>query len=254
MVSDCEGCRGSGFVLPRDALGERDRLWASPAGYAPKSSREQLVKHSLLSLSISLSSGRAWVLQMSVLRQCRPVSLHASRAYTAAAVDRYSTIHTFFSRQQRTPRVNAVPQRQYTRLHLRLPGNTESITTRFCIRQFSWTCCRRAEDPSKGVSEATREKPASSSSGAGTKPEPPNPRQYDNYPPFFRRIALSLPTHRPTREDFLNAANGFWQRARIRFRWLTIRSFRKYNADDISAFVTWFVMSQTLWLFIGTCV
>ncbi|KZT66346.1 mitochondrial distribution and morphology protein family 31/32 [Daedalea quercina L-15889] len=77
-------------------------------------------------------------------------------------------------------------------------------------------------------------------------------KEYDNYPPFFRRLALSLPTHRPTREDFLNAANGFWQRARVRFRWLTIRSFRRYNADDISAFVTWFFMSQTIWLFIGT--
>ncbi|THH00756.1 hypothetical protein EW026_g1821 [Hermanssonia centrifuga] len=58
--------------------------------------------------------------------------------------------------------------------------------------------------------------------------------------------------HRPSREDFLHAATGFWQRMRVRFKWLTIRSFRKYNADDISAFVTWFFMSQTLWLFVGT--
>lgn len=64
---------------------------------------------------------------------------------------------------------------------------------------------------------------------------------------------MSLPhLHRPTRDDFLNAATGFWQRLRIRFKWLTIRSFRKYNADEISAFITWFFMSQTLWLFVGT--
>ncbi|EMD37322.1 hypothetical protein CERSUDRAFT_50513 [Gelatoporia subvermispora B] len=64
---------------------------------------------------------------------------------------------------------------------------------------------------------------------------------------------MSLPhLHRPTRDDFLKAANGFWQRARVRFKWLTIRSFRKYNADEISAFITWFLMSQTLWLFVGT--
>lgn len=194
---------------------------------------------------------------MSMVRQCRSVLFnHTSRAYTAAAVARYSTIHTFFSRQQNTPRIGAVPQRQYTRLHLRIFGASRLTDVRLCVRQFSWTSCRRVEDSSKGfgVSEATKGTAGSSSSGTGTKVEPPNPPQYDNYPPFFRRLALSLPTHRPTREDFLNAANGFWQRARVRFRWLTIRSFRKYNADDISAFVTWFVMSQTLWLFIGTCV
>ncbi|KAI1795646.1 mitochondrial distribution and morphology protein family 31/32 [Ganoderma leucocontextum] len=64
---------------------------------------------------------------------------------------------------------------------------------------------------------------------------------------------MSLPhLQRPTRDDFLKAADGFWQRMRIRFRWLTIRSFRRYNADDLSAFLTWFLMSQTLWLFVGT--
>ncbi|KAF9567941.1 mitochondrial distribution and morphology protein family 31/32 [Agrocybe pediades] len=64
---------------------------------------------------------------------------------------------------------------------------------------------------------------------------------------------MSLPhPHRPTREDFLNVATGFWQRMRIRFKWFTVRSFRKWNADDISAFITWFVMSQTLWILVGT--
>ena len=64
---------------------------------------------------------------------------------------------------------------------------------------------------------------------------------------------MSLPNlQRPTRDDFLRAADGFWQRLRVRFRWLTIRSFRRYNADEMSAFFTWFLMSQTLWLFVGT--
>ncbi|KAJ7451796.1 mitochondrial distribution and morphology protein family 31/32 [Mycena galericulata] len=57
---------------------------------------------------------------------------------------------------------------------------------------------------------------------------------------------------RPSRDDFLKVATGFWARARIRFKWFTIKSFRRFNADDISAFVTWFVMSQTLWIFVGT--
>lgn len=86
-----------------------------------------------------------------------------------------------------------------------------------------------------------------------SKPPPLDPHRYENYPRLFRRLAMSLPhLQRPTRDDFLNAATGFWQRVRIRFKWLTIRSFRRYNADDMSAFITWFFMSQTLWLFVGT--
>ncbi|TFK44315.1 mitochondrial distribution and morphology protein family 31/32 [Crucibulum laeve] len=92
----------------------------------------------------------------------------------------------------------------------------------------------------------------------GTPPIKPPPthlplRNLDEYSRFFRRLALSLPhPHRPTRDDFLNVATGFWQRLRIRFKWFTIKSFRKFNADDISAFVTWFLMSQTLWILVGT--
>ncbi|KXN90943.1 Mitochondrial distribution and morphology protein 31 [Leucoagaricus sp. SymC.cos] len=84
--------------------------------------------------------------------------------------------------------------------------------------------------------------------------DPSNPPKHlEDYSRFFRRLALSLPhPHRPTRDDFLNVATGFWQRLRIRFKWFTIKSFRKFNADDISAFVTWFLMSQTLWILIGT--
>ncbi|KAF8635198.1 hypothetical protein AX17_003974 [Amanita inopinata Kibby_2008] len=75
----------------------------------------------------------------------------------------------------------------------------------------------------------------------------------ENYSRFFQRLAKSLPhTERHTRDSFLNVANGFWQRLRIRFKWFTIKSFRKFNADDISAFITWFLMSQTLWILVGT--
>ncbi|KAF7299286.1 hypothetical protein MIND_00877500 [Mycena indigotica] len=87
-------------------------------------------------------------------------------------------------------------------------------------------------------------------------PPPPPPPNFDNYPPFFRRLALSMPhlPRPPSRDDFLGLATGFWARARIRFKWFAIKSFRRFNADDVSAFITWFLMSQTLWIFVGTCV
>jgi hypothetical protein len=41
---------------------------------------------------------------------------------------------------------------------------------------------------------------------------------------------------------------------RVRVRWFFIRNFRKFNADDISAFVTWFLVGQGLWILVGTLV
>ena len=60
-------------------------------------------------------------------------------------------------------------------------------------------------------------------------------KHLQSYPRFLRRLAATLPKpphlHRPTRDDFLNVANSMWDRTRIRFKWLTIRGFRKFNAD-----------------------
>ncbi|KIK69246.1 hypothetical protein GYMLUDRAFT_237068 [Collybiopsis luxurians FD-317 M1] len=90
-----------------------------------------------------------------------------------------------------------------------------------------------------------------------TEPNDPHrrilPYNFDYYSRSFRKLALSLPhLHRPTQEDFLRVADGFWQRLRIRFKWFTIKSFRKYNADDISGILTWILMSQTIWILVGT--
>lgn len=58
--------------------------------------------------------------------------------------------------------------------------------------------------------------------------------------------------NRPTRDDLLNVTDSFWQRLRVRFKWFTIRSFRKFNADDISAFLSLLLLSQTVWILVGT--
>lgn len=82
--------------------------------------------------------------------------------------------------------------------------------------------------------------------------EPTNP-QFQNYSALFRRLALSLPhVKQPKKEDFLQAATSMWERMRIRFKWFTIRSFRRFSADDMSAFLSWFLVGQTLWILIGT--
>ena len=92
-------------------------------------------------------------------------------------------------------------------------------------------------------------------SADGNKPPAGPPPNWDNYPRWVQRTMASMPhITRPTREAMLNAASGFWERLRIHWRWMALRSFRKFNADDFSAFLTWFVMSQTIWILVGTSV
>lgn len=118
------------------------------------------------------------------------------------------------------------------------------------------TCNNPKNGQGASVSPPPPPQPQPSEKLQGQPIDPTNPPKYlDNYSRFFRRLALSLPhPHRPTRDEFLSVATGFWERLKIRFKWFTIKSFRKFNADDISAFVTWFLMSQTLWILVGTCV
>ncbi|GJJ06451.1 hypothetical protein Clacol_000643 [Clathrus columnatus] len=56
----------------------------------------------------------------------------------------------------------------------------------------------------------------------------------------------------PTKDDLLKVTTSSWERIRVRFKWFTIKSFRRWNADDISAFFTWFLMTQTVWILVGT--
>ncbi|KAM0802855.1 hypothetical protein BDR22DRAFT_802573 [Usnea florida] len=58
--------------------------------------------------------------------------------------------------------------------------------------------------------------------------------------------------HRPSREELLAAANGFWSRLKVRFKWFSIRSVRPFNADEIGAFFSWFLLGHVLWIILGT--
>ncbi|CZT09768.1 probable MDM31 Mitochondrial Distribution and Morphology [Rhynchosporium graminicola] len=58
--------------------------------------------------------------------------------------------------------------------------------------------------------------------------------------------------HRPTKEELLAAATGFWSRLKVRFKWFSIRSSRPWNIDDWSAFVSWFVLGNIVWVLVGT--
>ncbi|ROW13963.1 hypothetical protein VPNG_04059 [Cytospora leucostoma] len=58
--------------------------------------------------------------------------------------------------------------------------------------------------------------------------------------------------HRPTKEELLAAATGFWQRLKVRFKWFSIRSARPFNADEWGAFLSWIVFGHFVWILVGT--
>ncbi|KAF2003393.1 hypothetical protein P154DRAFT_520000 [Amniculicola lignicola CBS 123094] len=91
-----------------------------------------------------------------------------------------------------------------------------------------------------------------------TKPADP-PKPESELPPSSSKHHLldRLPQHlphlyRPTKAELLEAASGFWSRIKIHFKWLTIRSSRPFNADEIYAMVSWILAAHILWIVIGT--
>jgi len=68
---------------------------------------------------------------------------------------------------------------------------------------------------------------------------------------FYDR--LHMPNfHRPSKEELLAAATGFWARMKVRFKWATIRSMRPFNVDEMVGFFSWIALGHILWLVIGT--
>ncbi|KAJ0420703.1 mitochondrial distribution and morphology proteins-domain-containing protein [Aspergillus carlsbadensis] len=58
--------------------------------------------------------------------------------------------------------------------------------------------------------------------------------------------------HRPTKEELLSAATGFWSRLKVRFKWFSIRSVRPFNLDEITALFSWVLLGHVVWIVLGT--
>lgn len=187
-------------------------------------------------------------------------------------LDRYKTIRDFFRKQSSvSTSINStrtgswILRRDGSYYQQREKGSPHSISrlSRRLISSHSRVKARieKSNEEDKGEEEAERVRcPCKTKDGGGgegngqgmadSQSQYSNP---ENYSRFFRRLMRSLPPmQRPTRDELLKVATGFWQRLRIRFKWFTIKSFRKFNADDISAFISWFLMSQTVWILLGT--
>ncbi|KAL8693334.1 MAG: hypothetical protein Q9218_001813 [Villophora microphyllina] len=75
----------------------------------------------------------------------------------------------------------------------------------------------------------------------------PNPSKH-----LIDRLPNMNHIHRPSKEELLAAATGFWSRLKVRFKWFSIRSGRPFNIDEISAFFSWVLLGHVLWIVLGT--
>lgn len=128
-----------------------------------------------------------------------------------------------------------------------------------------------------GTSSATLEEPVVPETLSDGQPFlSPLPHAQTNYAPFIRRLLSRLPhpskspnpdpglndnssSHnhnhdhqhgphphfRPTKDQLLAAATSFWQRLRIRWKWFSIRSWRRFNMDDWTAFGSWVLVGNS---------
>jgi len=138
-------------------------------------------------------------------------------------------------------------------------------TATFALAQQAWrrevhSISRRRD---RGLSK--RNKSSTSSSQNGRLPPSDKESTSDAKTPEDPLTPPSNPTgkylhlphmpkmpHAPSKEELLAAATGFWSRMKVRFKWFSIRSSRPWNIDDWSAFVSWFVLGNIAWIFIGT--
>lgn len=81
-------------------------------------------------------------------------------------------------------------------------------------------------------------------------------RDSPQYTPPNRHLMDRLPhmphLHRPTKEELLAAATGFWSRLKVRFKWFSIRSVRPFNLDEITALFSWVLLGHVVWVVVGT--
>lgn len=156
-----------------------------------------------------------------------------------------------------------------------IAGSTSRVGTVSRLARQAWT--RSVHTPT-GSSGRTQQRLKSTRAGEDGKPtstqqkKPPPNEPATTDPEAMKKAAeeghhdsltdsvskyLHLPhlpkmPHRPTKEELLAAATGFWQRLKVRFKWFSIRSTRPFNADEWGAFLSWILFGHFVWILVGT--
>lgn len=108
----------------------------------------------------------------------------------------------------------------------------------------------KAASPQQGPQHATTQ--GKKHETAGKSVEEGHDSLTDSVSKYLHLPHLPKMPHRPTKEELLSAANGFWQRLKVRFKWFSIRSARPFNADEWGAFLSWILFGHFVWILVGT--
>ncbi|KAI4663854.1 uncharacterized protein J4E78_004273 [Alternaria triticimaculans] len=112
---------------------------------------------------------------------------------------------------------------------------------------------RNKSSATNGFSKTKPEPTGQTPQSSKTPPPKPKPEASGAPKPLLDRLPHHLPhIYRPSKAELLEAASGFWSRIKIHFKWLTIRSTRPFNADEIYALFSWIIAAHFLWIVLGT--
>lgn len=67
-----------------------------------------------------------------------------------------------------------------------------------------------------------------------------------------QNILLQKDKERMTKQTLLKEATGFYDRFKINTKWFLIRGNRPFSFDEISTMFSWLIISQILWVILGT--
>lgn len=173
----------------------------------------------------------------------------------AAELDRWSAVQSFFLQQAAVTSSSSSST---------LPASRRG-DGRLALRAYaSMPSSPSGDNSSSSASAANTDTSTSSSSSHPTPPPHPPLRPHptrtallSTYPTSLRRLASQLdpssdPHARPTKSELLRLTDSWLDRLRIRWKWLTIRGFRRFNADEWSAVASWALVANLGWLVIGT--
>ncbi|KAM0787974.1 hypothetical protein ACM66B_006176 [Microbotryomycetes sp. NB124-2] len=191
---------------------------------------------------------------LSTARNVRPLSVYtrddASRAGSAATSQRASSAHNLHRSIARLIR----PHNRLVSIK-KLHAST--------ARQLH-TEPNRPNDPAAKSAQATSSDPVAPRPTVPANPSTKShavsvPSQHPSYlaslPRALRRLAVNLPAppgRPPSRDQVLALTTSFFERLKIRFKWATIRSYRRFRVDDWSAFFSVGILGTLGWLLLGT--
>ncbi|KIW94418.1 uncharacterized protein Z519_04394 [Cladophialophora bantiana CBS 173.52] len=99
------------------------------------------------------------------------------------------------------------------------------------------------QERAEGASKSEQTQGGASQSGSG--------QHHSHQSRFYDRLHMPQ-FHRPTKEELLAAATGFWSRLKVHFKWFTIKSTRPFNLDEIVGFISWIALGHVVWIVVGT--